>query len=143
MNYFGKSIISIDSYEGKVPCGSIYHSDYKQRIDFKGVMEFLHKMEQIMEKIKPSDENIRYRTFDHESEENTILNYIEPNLTESLPKGKKATFILQILFRRNCSWQGTLVWLEGKKNENFRSFLELLWLINSALCDKEETGEDA
>ena len=143
MNYFGKSIISIDSYEGKVPCGSIYHSDYKHRIDFEGVMDFLHKMEQIIEKIKPTDEIIRYRTFDRKSEENSFVNDIEPNMTESLPKGKKATFILQILFRRNCSWQGTLIWLEGKKNENFRSFLELLWLINSALSDKEEKGGDA
>ena len=143
MNYFGKSIISIDSYEGNIPCGSIYHSDYKQRVDFKGVMEFLQRMEQIMEKMKPSDEVIRYRTFDQENEEASSVNYIEPNLTESLPKGKKATFILQILFRRNCSWQGTLVWLEGKKNENFRSFLELLWLMNSALDDKEVKEGDA
>lgn len=47
--------------------------------------------------------------------------------------GKKATFVVQILFRRNSSWQGNLTWLEEEKTQQFRSVLELMDMINGAL----------
>ena len=55
--------------------------------------------------------------------------------TESGPfrQGETATFSVRILFRRNASWQGTVNWLEGDRQENFRSVLELLLLMDSAL----------
>ena len=47
--------------------------------------------------------------------------------------GKVATFFIRVLFRQNASWQGSVFWHEGKQEERFRSVLELLLLINSAL----------
>ena len=47
-------------------------------------------------------------------------------------KGKMATFLVSVLFRQNASWQGTVRWVEEKKEVNFRSALELLHIINSA-----------
>ena len=47
--------------------------------------------------------------------------------------GKQATFALRILFRQNASWQGSVTWLEGKKEQSFRSALELVLLMHSAL----------
>ena len=47
--------------------------------------------------------------------------------------GQLATFSLKILFRQNASWQGSVFWHEGRQEERFRSVLELLLLINSAL----------
>jgi len=138
MNYFGKTIVRIDSYAGKVPSGFIYHSDYKKRIGFKGIMEFLLILEQIMEQMQSTNEEIGYRSFGRESEEEPPFNYAESVLAESTPKEKATTFILQILFRRNFSWQGKILWLEGEKEENFRSGLELLWIMNSALTCAEE-----
>ncbi|QHI73906.1 hypothetical protein Ami3637_05035 [Aminipila terrae] len=46
--------------------------------------------------------------------------------------GQKATFILQIKFRQNASWQGTVQWVEKKQTLNFRSALELIKIIDSA-----------
>lgn len=43
-----------------------------------------------------------------------------------------ATFVLQIKFRQNKTWQGTVQWLEKKKTLNFRSALELIKIIDSA-----------
>ncbi|MDD3369763.1 MAG: hypothetical protein PHP50_12935 [Lachnospiraceae bacterium] len=43
------------------------------------------------------------------------------------------SFVVNIKGQENHSWQGTLTWVEGKKQENFRSALELLKLIDSAL----------
>ncbi|MBN7774598.1 hypothetical protein [Clostridium aminobutyricum] len=47
-------------------------------------------------------------------------------------KGQKATFILQVKFRQNASWQGTVKWLEKKETLHFRSALEFIKIIDSA-----------
>ena len=56
-------------------------------------------------------------------------------------KGTAATFEVQILFRQHSSWQGVVIWKEGKQEQSFRSVLELLMLIDSALRD--ERTQDA
>ena len=47
--------------------------------------------------------------------------------------GKVGTFRIRIMFRQNSSWQGNITWLDGKMEESFRSVLELLILMDSAL----------
>ena len=47
-------------------------------------------------------------------------------------KGQKATFILQVKFRQNASWQGTIRWVEKKETVHFRSALEFIKIIDSA-----------
>lgn len=54
------------------------------------------------------------------------------------------TFVVQIKNSQNSSWQGTVAWAEGKEKRAFRSELELIQLINSAMeeqysPDPEET----
>ncbi|MBE6598234.1 MAG: hypothetical protein E7638_02190 [Ruminococcaceae bacterium] len=50
-----------------------------------------------------------------------------------LKRGKLATFTVRILFRQNTSWQGYLMWMEKGREESFRSVLELIFLMDSAL----------
>jgi len=57
-----------------------------------------------------------------------------------VPRGAKATFELKILFRQHTSWQGTVVWREKKTEHSFRSVLELVLLLDSALRELEESG---
>lgn len=45
---------------------------------------------------------------------------------------KDLVFFVRIQYRCNSSWQGTIQWLDGKKEQNFRSALELGSLINNA-----------
>lgn len=44
-----------------------------------------------------------------------------------------ATFQIRVLFRQNASWQGSLVWTDRDLDAQFRSVLELIRLIDSAL----------
>jgi hypothetical protein len=44
-----------------------------------------------------------------------------------------STFAVRVMFRQNASWQGSVTWVEGKREEQFRSVLELLLLVKSAL----------
>ena len=42
-------------------------------------------------------------------------------------------FAVHVMFRRNATWQGTVTWVEGNQSRHFRSVLELVNLINSAV----------
>ena len=47
--------------------------------------------------------------------------------------GRRATFAVRVLFRQNATWQGSVTWMEKNQEESFRSVLELLLLMNSAV----------
>ena len=53
-------------------------------------------------------------------------------------KGELGTFIIRLLFRQHTSWQGTVTWIEGGGEQTFRSVLELIFLMDSALGGCEE-----
>ena len=50
-------------------------------------------------------------------------------------KEDKATFVIQVQFRRNATWQGTIQWVDQNKRQSFRSTLEMIRLIDEALED--------
>lgn len=56
-----------------------------------------------------------------------------------MEKNSKSTFVVQVQFCQNNSWQGTIAWTEQKKEQRFRSTLELIKLIDEALAS--ERGE--
>jgi len=57
----------------------------------------------------------------------------------------ESNFYIRILFRQNVTYQGTIEWISGTKNQNkkryFRSLLEMISLINEAveINDGEKT----
>lgn len=48
----------------------------------------------------------------------------------------KGTFIIHIQFQQNVTWQGTIQWVDKKKEQRFRSTLEMLKLIDDALAQQ-------
>ena len=57
-------------------------------------------------------------------------------------KGERNTFIVQVKYRQNSTWQGTITWTERNVVRNFRSALELLKLIDSSFYDEDEDAMD-
>ncbi len=53
-------------------------------------------------------------------------------------KEKNQNFLVTVRSRENATWQGTVKWIESGKQENFRSALELLKLMDSVLEESEE-----
>ena len=53
--------------------------------------------------------------------------------------GSREAFLIQILNTQNATWQGTVTWTDGKKTQSFRSALELIKLIDSALEEQGQT----
>ena len=52
------------------------------------------------------------------------------------------TFVIRIMFRRNATWQGTICWKEKRRQVSFRSFLEMLLLMQEAVADSEGWNEE-
>lgn len=48
------------------------------------------------------------------------------------------SFVVNIRSTENHTWHGTVTWVEGKKQLNFRSTLELLKLMDSAVEMQDE-----
>ncbi len=53
------------------------------------------------------------------------------------------TFIVQIAYQQNDTWQGTLKWMNQGKEAHFRSTLELIHMIDTAVkADSADTDRD-
>ena len=57
---------------------------------------------------------------------------------KTIEKDTVQNFVVSVKSQENHTWQGTVSWVEGKKQVNFRSALELLKLMDSALEKEEE-----
>ena len=61
---------------------------------------------------------------------------------------KKETFVVHVISQENATWQGQVTWLDEKETKNFRSLLELIKLMDSAVestlpPEEPEKGGDA
>ena len=43
------------------------------------------------------------------------------------------SFLIHIVDNQNATWQGNVTWLNQEKTKNFRSFLELIKLIDESV----------
>lgn len=124
----GTFLVCVDSYNDSVPTGRYSRPYYGETGHYKGLVELLMKLENSMDLEDVPQSFREMRTF------YSLGGFWEEDGREFVPgTGKVATFSLQILFRRNSSWQGSITWLEGRQTQSFRSVLEMIALINSAL----------
>ena len=57
-------------------------------------------------------------------------------------KGDKGTFVVQVQYRQHATWQGKVLWAEKNETKQFRSALELLKLIDSALDESSAPDKE-
>ena len=127
-----KTTVCVDSYEDGIFQGRLYGSDGMTRT-FGSLSQFLVTMEQMLEHSDGPRSDTAHRSF------SGILRKIASGCSqEPMRKGKTATFELQILYRQHTSWQGMILWKEKNSPQSFRSALELILLMDSALREQEE-----
>lgn len=51
---------------------------------------------------------------------------------------KNPTFIIEVKGTEHESWQGSVVWVDKNKTDTFRSALELIRMIDSAIHEGKE-----
>ncbi len=127
---FKTSMICIDSYENRILTGRIFNPFLNAEVFFHSTMEFIREMDALLQELQFPQSFFENREF---------CPVPQPLSRAAVPtaaanqKGHLATFSLRIMFRQNSSWQGSLTWMEEKQEESFRSALELLLLIDSAV----------
>lgn len=120
-------LVCIDSYENGNPQGRLYNSLTDDE-SFSSLSQLLIKAEQILDDLQSPQSYTTHRTFSH------ILQPMENSCSGSrVRKGSEATFELRVIFRQHTSWQGVIAWLEEKREQSFRSVLEMILLMDSAL----------
>lgn len=145
-----QSRICIDSYENGEMQGKVVNPCYSGNLEFKNLISFLKIMEALFDKFEYPQSSMSTRHFAGKKAPAPVTDI---EFTENLDKedylktetrGKLATFRIQVRFRQNASWQGTLTWVEGNKTENFRSVLELIMLMDSSFAAgaASVSGED-
>lgn len=130
-----KTTLCIDSYQGGVLRGRFYGANQVAE-PFGSLSQFLVRMDAMLEETQAPQAYTTTRTFS-----SFLLPGVSGSFPGSIPKGCCATFELQILFRQHTSWQGILVWQDKKMEQSFRSVLELVLLLDSAL--RETEGREA
>jgi len=133
-NEFRAMLVCVDGCdEHGVMSGRIYNPYLKDGRSFFGIMEFIRITEDLLNELKLPQAFAEARTFGTAAE----FPASSPPV-DSPQEGKLGTFALRVLFRQNASWQGSVTWLEGGKEEHFRSALELMHLLSSAVSGREE-----
>lgn len=132
-NEYRTILVCVDDCRDDSPDGRIYSPYCDHVIPFRGTMQFLMETEKLLNSMNFPQSFEMTRAFRPvpRGEET-------PSAEEGEQRnGKVATFALRVLFRQNASWQGSVTWLEEKRDESFRSTLELLMLMHSAFCTRE------
>ncbi len=55
------------------------------------------------------------------------------NTRKNAGNGERQTFVVDIIARQKCTWQGQIHWIQEDKKILFRSVMEMLRLMDSAL----------
>ena len=130
-NEYRTTVVCIDDYEDGVPVGRFYNPYSPNGEKFRGIVRFLGRMEDTLDRMNYPQAFTTARAFSR-----PYSNMAAPS-GEKLREGKIATFAVRILFRQNASWQGSVTWIEGEREEYFRSVLELISLIDGALRQED------
>ena len=126
-----KIMICVDDYDEGVLRGRFYHA-LQGMSSFGSLSQFLLKMEAALEQAQEPQSYTAKRSF------SSLLPWDDHVPQPSrFRRGEKATFELTVLFRQHSSWQGVLTWTEQRTAQSFRSALELVFLLDSALQDAE------
>lgn len=140
-------VVGVDERRTADYAGRMWIQYQPEPIRFSSILEMVWKAEQFFDRIAFPQRATQQRTFldagrgqaqtatlqaprgynSAERAEKRIMKDIESN------RGKKGTFIVQVKYRQNSTWQGEVTWAEQNRKVYFRSALELVQLMDQAL----------
>jgi len=126
-NDYWITMVYVDSYENNELKGWFHNPYLEEAQHFSSLSDFLIMMESMLDAMCMPQSYASNRTFRPVPASTPGISY------GTFSRGRTATFCLSIRFRQNSSWQGSITWLEQNNKQNFRSVLELVVLMDSAL----------
>ena len=131
------TMVCVDSYEQGVLSGRFYnYGQEDEGCSFHSLTQLLVGMEHILDSANFPQSFTAVRSFSPMSELK-----LESPADGKFRKGSLATFVVKVLFRQHTSWQGSVTWVEQKSEQSFRSVLELILLMDSALGGSQEGAQ--
>lgn len=131
-----KTMIKVYSYDNKCMQGTVFNSFFEKELVFENVMQMIIMIERISDTMLYPQRAMQLRQFHDCSVPEDKFSFDFTTTADFTGKFPIATFELEILFRQNASWQGNLIFAENNRTSAFRSVLELLTLMDSALKEK-------
>lgn len=146
---FAKNLICvcIDDNENADYQGLIYHQYADDPISFSGVAGLILEMENLFDEWDFPQRGLAERKFDKKKENHSRP--VSENADDKLKieiisdthgvrnvqnkKGKLGTFVIQVVFRQDASWQGHVIYQEENEKLDFNSALELIKIIDRAV----------
>ena len=110
------------------------HSDYFEKdIPFADCFTMLKIMDHLYDALSFPQKTFQLRTFQRrETDKFMVKETVIPVTEES-----RTTFVIQVKFRQNATWQGSIHWVEKNQTRSFRSTLEMIKLIDESVPDGE------
>ena len=115
---------------------------------FIGMTDLLLQMEELYNRWNYPQKALDCRTFLGETVATQPINIRKGDFRMNIQKiqderGQKGTFIVQVQYRQNATWQGQVLWAEKNKKEYFRSALELIRMIDNAVSEEKDNRKEA
>ena len=146
-NRINQTRICIHDSSNRDFSGELYNPYLPAPIPFAGVAELLGRMEGLMDRFEFPQSYYQPRSFHDDSKiqalrasEERVTRHMEEKVFET-KVGRRATFIVQIQFRQNATWQGVITWSEKKQERHFRSTLEMIKLMDEAMEEARKEDE--
>lgn len=111
--------VAVDDYAERRMQGRISYAAKEQEVPFGSIMELVEQMDVLADCLS------------NQKEEKLPLQICSSYLNQ----GRAATFLIRLLFLENATWQGMVYWREAGRRINFRSFLELIQIMDATLAD--------
>ena len=129
----------IDNINDEELSGRIYHCYSKEPWKFTNILQLIELADDFFDRLEFPQASTSARSFtstqfsgvDRLDKVQSPEDFIEN-------RGQKGTFFLNVRYRQNSSWQGSVTWVEEQREQHFRSALELLKLIDGALDNNYE-----
>ena len=133
---YRNTLVCVDSSNEGTLQGWFFHPYLEAGEGFRSLAELFRKLEWIMDEMDFPQATVQLRDFGGVS--GASPGVAIPSEPAVAPAGQKqkgvlGTFYVRILFRQNASWQGTVTWAETGQQVSFRSVLELMRLLDSAV----------
>ena len=139
--------ILVDSVVNSEPRGQFIIPSLQACGEFRGVVDLISKMDAFFDRQGFPQAYNQYRsivstTTDNNSATQGVFSSVTEEITSTI-RGEKATFVIQVLYRQNSTWQGSITWVEKNMSQRFRSTLEMIKCMDSVLSSEEDFSNQA
>ncbi|WP_394524372.1 hypothetical protein [Lacrimispora sp. JR3] len=129
--------IAVDSYDDWDIGGVIFQGDSFKGVRFCSFAEMMINMDRLFDSVGAPKQTFQMRNLPGTTSEAFQMRSIKT----AEKKGKLHTIHIYLRFRYHASWQGTMLWDDGKQKQQFESELQFILLTDAILkgCTEGKT----